>query len=546
MAVHKKLYEYVMEIMQEMDECRRLMTPTWQEIDSLIKPLSILEMYSINHPIQNRIVPKLHRYDLKNTMGCLFANRLPAGIQSHSTNKALKWLEMKPEEKLEGLTPVRTQQLFHNLALQILDLFENSNFYSECFNLYYQAAVHGTGLCEIVPNDDHRKLISLRHLPTGTFWIRQNREKMVDVVGTIHVMKKWAAMKELDGKAKAGNENCSMLTICFRDYDKDPSLKKITDGDGDYVYIKMLVGETSAPMLVERKKRDPFIKFRWIVEDYRMPYSLSFPAVNAMGNLKRIKNQTEMIDHGLMQKTAPAMVAPNDMEMAIKKTGLAPGSMTYYTSENPTKEVVKNAMQINFQVNEMDMDREKEIETLKQHFNLDLFQHFIDLTNRRTATEVQLHQSQLVSLFGSPNENIEEGILVPAIDAGLNRLVEIGKISSDIPKHFKANPVFDTLINQSLKAISVEAMERFLMNIKEIDQGQLLRDTTKLGALVKNYGTHLGLNPALFRTEQETENREQQRIQNDREALNVQSQERLSKAGLNDQKVQEIQQKINQ
>ena len=407
--------------------------------------------------------------------GQLAVNRCVAGIMSNTTSPARQW-HRNTLDDVEALEDSSVQRYLDEVTAIQRRALQKSNTYRVLPHIYRELVVFGTGAALALPDFDN--VIHLHPLVTGSYWLGQDSKGRVNAcyrqmwMTTAQVVERWPdtcsqfirdaykrgerdgwhkIMHAIEPRARRNWSSPLAIDMPFGSYYYEAGAQKnVGDGpglleEGGYRYF---------PVLAPRWKREG---------DDIYGYS---PCSEALPFVRQLQLQTLSEGKCIAREAEPPLQVPTVLKN--DDVDSAPNGLTYYDQNTPSggvRRLIEQPSDPSWLRASMADVRVQ----IQQMLFLDLFQMLAmaGVDTKMTATEVAQRVEEKMLMLGPVMQNLHDELLVPLLELIYYYLLEGGALPPP-PERLQGQdftPEFLSVLYQAQKAVSVNAVERWLMLI---------------------------------------------------------------------------------
>lgn len=451
--------------------------------------------------------------------GTKAARVLASGMMNGITSPSRPWLKLRvPGFDDEG-GPVTIWA--DEVTRRMLKVMAESNFYNSMAVLYLDLAVFGSAANLIYEDDE--TVIRCFNPALGEFYLGQDHRLGVNMFArefcqTACQVVEWFKEENVSDTVKGyykGNSGQTLSPVelvhliepnIFKDSDIPPKFK--------FVETYWEKGMPGNKVLSQRGLNElPGIFPRWELTA-NDSYGTS-PAMDALGDVIQLQQETKRKAQGLDKMVSPPMVA--DIQLQHRPTALMPNGITYVAGANSIG--VKPAYQIQVPINEMTQDiRDVQVRIRETFFN-ELFQMISQLETVRSATEIDARREEKLILLGSVLERFENEALDPAVGRIFSIMQRRGMLP-EAPEEIEDQGIeiqYVSILATAQQAIAAAPTERWIAMIGQISGA--VPEALKIpdwDELIRSYGLDIGVRAKLMRPREEVE--QEMQAQKDAEA----------------------------
>lgn len=375
----------------------------WQEVGDFVVPRrgEVTVKFSPGQKRNTRL------FDTTAQQACVL---LSGALSSLLTNPQVQWFEfLTGDKELDARDDVRLY--LQEVSRRMMNMFNNSNFYSQVDEMYGDLCSYGTGCMSI--NEDPEMVVRFNTHHISEYYIRENNKAFVDEV---YRKFKWTAfqiLSEFGENAKQAKSVARELKSgSNRKFDVLHAVYPDDRGDGKtdtpfHWVSQWIIEEDQQEVRVGGFNEFPFTAPRWKLGTGEM-YGRS-PATTALPDIKMINKMEETMIKGAQKTVDPPLQAPDDGYQRPIRT--QPGGISYYRAG--TGDIIRpvfNDFNPNLGENALERVRER----IKQAFFIDQLQ--LREGPQMTATEVLQRRDQSMTMLAPVLARLQHEFLRPMID----------------------------------------------------------------------------------------------------------------------------------
>jgi hypothetical protein len=411
--------------------------------------------------------------------GQLAVNRCVAGIMSNTTSPARQWHRNTLDDQ-EALEESDVQRYLDEVTAIQRRALQKSNTYRVLPHIYRELVVFGTGAALALPDFDN--VIHLHPMVTGSYWLGQDSKGKVNAcyreiwMTIAQIVERWPdtcsqqikdayARGEWDGwrkvvhaiepRSRRSMSSPLALDMPWASYYYEPGSRQDESDlleEGGYRHF---------PVLAPRWKREG--------EDI---YGYS-PASEALPFVRQLQLQTLSEGKAIAREAEPPVQVPTVLKNDDVDT--SPNGITYYDQTTPSggvRRLIEQPSDPSWLRASMADVRVQ----IQQMLFLDLFQMLAmaGVDTKMTATEVAQRVEEKMLMLGPVMQNLHDELLVPLLELIYYYLQEGGALPPppELLQGRDFTPEFLSVLYQAQKAVSVNAVERWLMLVGGMAQAK--------------------------------------------------------------------------
>ena len=267
----------------------------------------------------------------------------------------------------------------------------------------------------------------------------------------------------------------------------------------------------------------PFMCPRWDItgED---AYGTSCPGMIALGDVKQLQLMQRRKGQAISKMVDPPLVGLP--ELKTQKTSLLPGDITYVTQP---QHGLKAIHEVGLNLQHLTLDIREVRNQVQRAFYEDLF---LMMAREQTggspitAEEVRERQSEKLLALGPVLERTNDELLNPLVDRTYEMMARAGLIPpAPAQLHGVALKVeYISVMAQAQKLVGVSGQDRFMQSTVALaEQFPEAKNKINVKRVIDNYGTMLGVDPRIIRTDDEADVITQQQAKAQQDAANADS-----------------------
>lgn len=458
---------------------------------------------------------------------------LASGLHAGLTSPARPWFVLTtPDPELATFGPV--QEWLHEVTLRMMAVMVRSNLYNTFSTLYGDYGLFGTPAMGLFA--DSETVMRAASYPIGSYagsvdgrgrllsFAREFEltvEALVEEFGgpdgePLEVGKDpdWSrfSMSVQDAWRRGdGQTPVTVLQIIQRQRRYDQGA---LDGrQWPYTSCYLEVGRTHEDVAGNRFLREkgyrsmPVMMPRWEVtaEDV---YATDCPGMTVLGDVKQLQSMTKEKAKAVQKMVSPPVTAPSHVRS--QAVSLLPADITY-ADIREGQQGIKPIHEVRLPIGELRADIADIRYLIKQGFYEPLFLMISSSDPSRgsadiTAREIdERHEEKLIAL-GPVLERTNDELLDPVIDRTYQLMDEAGLIPPP-PEDLQGVSLgveYVSLLAQAQKLAGIVAVDRFVRSVGPvIGVAPEVRHKVDWLAVTNEYGTALGVNPKILRSDDE-------------------------------------------
>lgn len=411
--------------------------------------------------------------------GQLAVNRCVAGIMSNTTSPARQWHRNTLDDQ-EALEDSDVQRYLDEVTAIQRRALQKSNTYRVLPHIYRELVVFGTGAALALPDFDN--VIHLYPMVTGSYWLGQDSKGKVHAcyreiwMTVAQMVERWPdtvseQVKEAYGRGEWDGWRKVVHAIEPRSR-RSMSSPLALDMPWASYYYEPGSRQDESDLLEEGGYRHfPVLAPRWKREGEDI-YGYS-PASEALPFVRQLQLQTLSEGKAIAREAEPPVQVPTALKNDDVDT--SPNGITYYDQTTPSggvRRLIEQPSDPSWLRASMADVRVQ----IQQMLFLDLFQMLAmaGVDTKMTATEVAQRVEEKMLMLGPVMQNLHDELLVPLLELIYYYLQEGGALPPppELLQGRDFTPEFLSVLYQAQKAVSVNAVERWLMLVGGMAQAK--------------------------------------------------------------------------
>lgn len=348
--------------------------------------------------------------------GTLAARTLAAGLLAGVVSPTRPWFKLKISGFQED--PEVSRWLGEGQK-RMMEVFQESNFYSAMSVHIFDQVVFGTGCVLIYQN--YENVINCITPCLGEFMYDLDNDGCVYTIGREYVQTAQQLKQEFgEDRLSEGTRNLLRNGSNFSQEVIVNHLIEKNEGDFGTVPKSFPFREVYWEAGSGRKEylrtkgyySWPGCTSRWDVTS-NDPYGRA-PGMDALGGIKQLQIETRRKAENVDKLNRPPLLA--DIALQGNPMALLPGGVTYVAGLAAGRDGAKPVYTVMNAIGEMRQDIQEIQQRIKITFHNDLFTGITDLQTVRTATEIDARREEKLVLLGPVLEHIIKETLNNAID----------------------------------------------------------------------------------------------------------------------------------
>lgn len=383
----------------------------WQEVSEYIDP------YNFRMSSAKKNDGRKKNGKINNGTAQLALRNLRSGMFSGLTNPSLPWFKLSiPNKKIASKKSVKV--FLEDCAEVMMAVFGNSNIYNELQKAYGHLGAYG--VAAILVEEDDQFDVRATLLPVGQYCLAKNADGVVDTcyreyaMTVAQLVEKYGIDKVTEhtrNAYKSGNLDLWVDVIHAIEPRRNRDLDDKTSKGMKYASIVIEKGANDNEVLSESGYKDfPVLCPRWdsIGEDV---YGTS-PAMEALGDVKQLQYMEMQKLECLAKATNPPLQVRGTLQSS--KLSLQPGAINRVAGSDGQMGIFP-IYSVNFDLPAISVEIEKVEQRIKRAFFEDLFLIVSQLTDVRTATDINERKAEKLLMLGPVIQGLERELLNPLI-----------------------------------------------------------------------------------------------------------------------------------
>ncbi len=487
--------------------------------------------------------------------GCIYANRLAAGLVSGKSSPTSPWFRVK----IGYIDSTKTSPVSLWLAeveRLLYLIFAESNFYNAIATFYLDLVIFGTATMLIY--EDYKNVINCINPCFGEYYLDINGKYRPCIFYREFTFTVDATVNEF------GYENCSPSIQALYDEPSGAgrareliiahSIEPNDDGNAArfgfstrFAYREAYWewggstspqgGQNTEPHFLRRGGyyESPLIAGRWDLVS-NDAYGRS-PAMDGLPDQKQIMLETRRKAQAIDKMTNPPLVA--DIQLKNMPANLTPGGITYVQGFAAAgRPGFASVYETKFPVQEIATDLELVKQRLSQVFFNDILRTASQYETRSnvTAVEWDLRKSESLVMLGPVLERIDNEVLKPVIER-IFAIANRARILPPPPPEIQGqmmNIEFISMLAQAQKATQAAGIERLFQlagGLAGVDPSAM--DNIDIDEALDRYSALLNNHPSIIRSPDELKAIRSQRAQQQQQAHSAAIAQQLSQGARN-------------
>jgi hypothetical protein len=240
------------------------------------------------------------------------------------------------------------------------------------------------------------------------------------------------------------------------------------------------------------------------------------PSTDALGDIRQLQHMQKRKLQALDKLISPPVQA--DISLQDKPLALLPNGITYVAGAQNLG--VKPIYTVNPPMQEITGEIQRLQARITEHYHNDLFRMISQLETVRSATEIDARREEKLILLGPVLDRFQNEALRPSIERIFGIMFRNGLFAPAPPEIQGGEAVieYDSILSDARRALDAAPLERFAAFVGNIAGAEpTVLQVPDWNALVRDYGTKIGVPARVMNTEEEIAERQQQ--QREAEAL---------------------------
>lgn len=460
----------------------------------------------------------------------LSVRTMRAGMMAGITSPARPWKKLTTSEiELDEVPAVKRWLDVVNKRMD--SVFQRSNLYNSLPNVYGDEGVFGIAAMAVL--EDEKDVMRTHVLPVGSYSCGINERGIVDTLirdiplTVRQIVQMFVDMSEAPSTRwrnvsltvrnlwDAGNLDTRVdVSQCvYPNADFNPKYSDSKSKRYASYYFEHGSDVNNAVLSTSGYDTFPFLVPRWEVTGTDV-YGTSCPGMDALGDTKALQLMQRRKAEAIEKMVRPPMIGPSALRNA--KASILPNDITYLDVRDG-QQGFKPIYEVNPRIAELLADLQETQKRISRVFYEDLFLMMV-MSDRRniTATEVSERQEEKLLMLGPTLERNNDELLDPLIDRVFDIMSANGMIPEP-PEELQGQPLkveYISIMAQAQRMIassSLERFSRFAGSIAQLDPSVI--DGVNMIEMVREYGSDMGVQAKILKTDDEIESARQQRAQ---------------------------------
>lgn len=395
---------------RDLEEEGKTFRQHWSEIEEFEFPRRGRWLNGGNEAVTDS---KIYSDRLLNNTALTARQVVASGLKNGLTPSTRDWYGILPEDE-ELRDDANCTWWLSKLKKRGQQVMGASNFYSEDYGLYEDAAAFGTAAM-LMEKDDAATLQFIR-LPNGSYWPETNAANQVNGLARRFALSSENLLKEFGRDALPARVTDRLGQGHY--YDRETVIQFIRPVDPDdsdapewaeyeSVYFLEHKDESGDRILARRYYRvRPFIVLRWSVDD-GTPYGARCPGMDCLGDCRQLQAMERKKLRAVDMSIDPPVKASQSLFGSLNRR---PGTVTWVDSEQE-RASVEPLMQIRYDINQISADIERTEKRIDRAHHRDFFLSLQRNQPQMTAKEVIARAEERVMILGPMIERFNYDML---------------------------------------------------------------------------------------------------------------------------------------
>lgn len=474
---------------------RQSWIPHWREISEVLTPRSGRFLVTDNNKGDKR-----HQNIIDNS-GTRALRTLSGGMMAGLTSPARPWFRlttMSPE--LDESYDVKVWMSQVTSLMQMI--FNRSNVYRALHTAYEEMGAFGTSAIIVLDDFDH--VVHCMPLTIGEYAIATDARGRVDTLYrefrlTVSSMVREFSYSNCSSRVQGlydqhrWDEWITVINAIEPREERDPS--KLDNKNMPFRSVYFEEGAEKGKLLRESGFRNfPCLVGRWAVSGGDI-YGTS-PGMEALGDLRQLQQEQLRKSQAIDYQSNPPILLPADMK--DDASAIVPGG-TIFVDSTAQSQIVRSAYEVNLNLQYLLPDIQDIRQRIDEAFYKDIFLMLTEQRiDRMTATEVAERHEEKMLMLGPVLDRLNNEMLDPLITLVFQRMIEANLVPPvpDELNGMELNVDFISILAQSQKAITTNAVDRFINNLGVVAQMKPeAMDKFDADYWVDAYADSLGIDP---------------------------------------------------
>ena len=441
------------------------------------------------------------QYIINNT-GTQAARTLAAGMMNGVTSPARPWFKLR----VPGLALTEHRDLaiwLEEVERRLLQIMAESNFYNSMSVMYLDLGVFGTAANLIYEDPD--TVIRCYNPPLGEYFLANNDRNFVDIfarrfnVKVHQYIQRWPDRRYWSDRVKTavsssdrGGMSQDIEIAHFIAPNHDGIVPRRFKYYEMYWEARRSVDAQDGVLLELRGYNElPGIFGRWEISGTD-PYGVA-PGMDALGDVLELQHLHRQKAELLEKVNNPPLLV--DVALQNNPLGMQPRGVTYVNNAG-TNAGARPLHEPRVNFDQIIVDKQGIEERIRNTFYNFLFTGITDLQTVRSASEIEVRESEKLVLLGGVLERFESEALDPAI----KRVFSIARrqnLLPPIPEEYSNLPLdiqYVSILSVAQRAVGTAPTERYLGllgNVAATYEPAL--DIPEMDTILINYGRDIGM-----------------------------------------------------
>lgn len=463
--------------------------------------------------------------------GKFAAATLRSGLHAGMSSPARPWFSLStPDPELAEFGPVKLW--LHTVTQRMRAIFATTNLYNALPTLYGDYGLFGTAAMSHLEHD--RSLFRCKNYPIGSYALGLDEDDLACAFTLEYQLTVRQVVQQFGVRPGTRDIDWAPISATTKQHWTDGNYETPIDltwlvqpneeADQGRLEAKYKPYTSCYWETASRERGDdrdkflresgfdefPFFCPRWEVTGSDT-YGTDCPGMTALGDVRALQVMEKEKAKLVAKAVSPPMKGPSVLR--TQKTSVLPGDITYVDGKDnaaafaPIHEPRLEGYQ------HLSTDAEYKRFLIRRAFYEDLFLMLAASDPQRgsqpiTAREVQERHEEKLLALGPVLERTNDELFRPLIDRTYNVMDAAGLIP-DVPPELdgvKLKVEFTSILAQAQKLISVASLDRFVLSVAQlVEPFPGIRHKVNEQQIADVYGTDLGVDPRIIRSDDEAE-----------------------------------------
>jgi hypothetical protein len=463
---------------------------------------------------------------------------LGSGMQYGMTSPSRPWMKIETEDT-SLMENAEVSLWCDDTTQKLLTIFARSNVYNTLHQLYQEEGGYGTAAAVVLPDFD--TVIHCYPMTVGEYCLAADDKNRINTMGrhfqmTVgQIVQRFVAgavpKRERSGSWDWSNVS-SQIKNAWDSYNLDiwiplyhlvePRLDRDNSKlDAKNMPFASTVIETAGSdnvVLRESGYRNfPVLAPRWEVTGNDV-YGSSCPGMRALGAIKQLQFEQMRKMQGIDFQTNPPLQVPADLKTT--DSDFLPGGVSYYDETGPSKGGIRNAFEVQLDLQHLLADIQDVRQLIKNAFYTDVFLMMDQLQGIQPRNEREVderHQEKLL-MMGPVVERQQNELLSPLIDITFEAAMSAG-ILKPPPEALQGNQLkftYTSILAQAQRRASMAGVDRVISatgSIAAAKQDPSVWDNVDVDQAIQKAAMYESLDPEIMRGKDDVAKIRQARLQ---------------------------------